>query len=179
MEIIIEVRQATVEDAELVSALAARTFTDTFARDNTPEDMATYLAATFTPDRQRRELADPDQLVLLVEIAGQAAGYAHLARRAPAAGVTGEAPIELARFYVDRPWHGRGVARLLMHHVLEAAARWGARTLWLGVWERNARAIAFYRKHGFIDVGSHIFILGGDVQTDRVMQRPVQTDGSE
>lgn len=170
---------ATVEDAGRVSELAARTFADTFATDNTAGDMAAYLVATFTPERQRAELEDPATRVLLLEIDGVLAGYAQLVRGTAPACVTGAAPIELARFYVDRPWHGRRLARLLMRHVLEEAARLGGRTIWLGVWERNARAIAFYRKHGFVDVGSHPFLLGSDVQTDRVMQRPVELATAE
>ena len=77
------------------------------------------------------------------------------------------------RFYVDRPLHGTGLARRLMDAVLEAARSRAKRTLWLGVWERNARAQAFYRKAGFMDVGAQTFRLGRDVQTDRVMTRPV------
>ena len=167
------IRVATAEDAERLSELAARTFRETFAADNTADDLAAYLAATFTPERQRSELEDSRQRVFLLETDGVAAGYAHLTRSTPDAAVTGESPIELARFYVDSAWHGRGLAQQLMRAVVDEAVRIGARTLWLGVWERNARAIAFYRKHGFVDVGSHPFVLGRDVQTDRIMQRPV------
>ena len=83
--------------------------------------------------------------------------------------VTGPNPIELWRFYVDREWHGRGIARPLMDRVKAAARERGAKTLWLGVWERNDRARAFYAKCGFADVGEHIFLFGTDPQTDRVM----------
>jgi GNAT superfamily N-acetyltransferase len=77
--------------------------------------------------------------------------------------------VELHRFYVDRPWHGRAVAQALMAAARDAACALGAHDLWLGVWERNARAIAFYRKCGFVDVGSHHFFVGEDRQTDRVL----------
>ena len=85
--------------------------------------------------------------------------------------VTSPRPIELWRFYVDREWHGRGIAGRLMKTILEEAAGTSAAAVWLGVWERNPRAIAFYRKSGFTDVGAHEFHLGADVQTDRVMVR--------
>jgi ribosomal protein S18 acetylase RimI-like enzyme len=87
--------------------------------------------------------------------------------------VTGPAPLELVRFYVDRPWHGSGVARAMMSACDDEARRRGARTLWLGVWEHNPRAIRFYEKCGFVDVGSHKFVLGDDEQTDRLMARPI------
>jgi ribosomal protein S18 acetylase RimI-like enzyme len=79
--------------------------------------------------------------------------------------------MEVVRFYVDRPWHGRGVAHQLMAAAADAAQAAGARTLWLGVWERNPRAIAFYRKCGFEDVGTQIFVLGADHQQDLVLAR--------
>ena len=77
--------------------------------------------------------------------------------------------MEVHRFYVDRPAHGSGIARMLMSEVRRAALELGGRHVWLGVWERNARAIAFYKKTGFIDVGSHDFYVGSDRQTDRVL----------
>lgn len=167
------IRRAKPDDAAIVAELGSRTFTDTFASDNTLEDMAAFLAATFGPELQRREIEDPAVTVLIAEREGRPVAYAMIRESDVPGCVSGAAPVELARFYVDRAEHGRGIAAQLMAHVLEAAAARGARTLWLGVWERNARAIAFYRKLGFVDVGSHDFVLGSDVQTDRLMQRPV------
>ena len=84
--------------------------------------------------------------------------------------------MELKRFYIDRAWQGAGLAQALMRATLDAAIVSGARTLWLGVWEHNPRAIAFYRKFGFVEVGMHDFMLGRDRQTDLIMARPVMTD---
>ena len=174
------VRPATPADAEALSAFARRAFHDTFAAENTPADMAAYLDSAFTPALQAAELQAPGTRVLLAEIdaagdGGRAiAGYAHLVLDGDApACVAGPAPVELKRFYVDARFHGRGIAGALMDAALAAAAMHEARTLWLGVWERNARAIAFYRKRGFTDVGAQRFVLGADVQTDRVMARDV------
>ena len=99
---------------------------------------------------------------------GKLIAFAQL-RPGTAAGVTGAAPIELWRFYVDAPHHGRGVAQQLMAMVCTAARERAADVVWLGVWERNLRAQAFYKKAGFVDVGVHEFRVGQDVQTDRVM----------
>jgi ribosomal protein S18 acetylase RimI-like enzyme len=87
--------------------------------------------------------------------------------------VKGERPLELARIYVLREWHGRGIAAALMRHCLEEAQHQGARTLWLGVWEQNHRAQAFYRKYGFEDVGWHLFHIGKDPQRDRVFAKEI------
>jgi ribosomal protein S18 acetylase RimI-like enzyme len=174
----IDVRPATRADADALSRLAAATFRDTFAGSSTPADMAHYLAEAFTPAQQAREIADPAAIVLLAEDRSDAGsvsliGYAHLVAGAAPAAVTGPAAIELKRLYVDRAWHGRGVAHLLMDAGLHAARRRGAETVWLGVWEHNPRAIAFYSKYGFTRVGQHTFVLGTDAQTDWLFARPL------
>jgi ribosomal protein S18 acetylase RimI-like enzyme len=164
------IRHGTPTDAALIAELGARTFQDAFGPDNSPEDMTLYLTSTYGVPQQAAELADPGMATLVAEAAGEAAGYAQLrlGGKAPAC-VEGTAPIEVLRFYVDRPWQGRGVAQALMAAVRREAASRGGRTLWLAVWERNERAKAFYRRCGFLDVGSQPFILGKDLQTDRVM----------
>lgn len=169
----IVIRAAVPADAASLAELAARTFNDTFATDNEPEDMAAYLDQAYGPIQQGRELADPNISTLLVDAGGTLVGYAQLRRGPVPACVNGEAPIELWRLYVVRDWHGRGIAQELMRRVEAAALGAGARTLWLGVWERNERAKAFYRKCKFVDVGSHLFMIGSDAQTDRILVRPV------
>lgn len=163
------IRRATAEDAAALAELARRTFHDTFASNNDPVDMALHLARAYGVAQQGAELHDPDITTLLVEEDGAAVAYAQVRGYHAPECVTGPAPVELWRFYVDRGWHGRGVAAALMEHVKAEARQRGARTLWLGVWEHNARARAFYVKCGFVDVGEHIFLFGTDPQTDRVM----------
>jgi GNAT superfamily N-acetyltransferase len=165
------IRPAIPADAGRLSELAERTFRDTYAAHNTPEDMASYVAAHFGRDRQTSELHDPARITLVAEDGGQPAAYVQLARGPAPAGVSGDAPMEVVRFYVDRAWHGHGAAQELMAAAADAARSAGARTLWLGVWERNTRAIAFYRKCGFRDVGTKTFVLGADRQRDLVLER--------
>jgi ribosomal protein S18 acetylase RimI-like enzyme len=167
------IRRAAPGDAASLAALAARTFSDAFERHNSPEDMALYLATNYSPARQTADLRD-EGIVTLVADAGDAlAGYAQLRQGTAPDCVIGPSPIELWRFYVERTWHGRGLARELMASSLEAAAERGAGTIWLAVWERNDRALAFYRKCGFEVMGDKDFLLGTDRQTDRVMARGV------
>jgi len=171
----IMIRAGVATDATALAELAARTFRETFAADNRPGDMALHIADAYGASQQQRELVDPQIATLLVEVDGQLAGYAQLRSSVAPACVTGEAPVELWRFYIAQPWQGRGVAQALMRRVEPEAYRRGGRTLWLGVWERNERAKAFYQKHGFLDAGSHVFMLGTDAQTDRILVRPVST----
>lgn len=173
------IRKGTVADAPLLADLAARTFIDTFARYNDPADMTAHVARSYGVAQQAAELADSDRVTLIGETAGQAMAYAQVRRGTAPPCVAGPSPVEVQRFYVERGWHGRGAARQLMAAVFATARSWGAETLWLGVWERNARAIAFYTKCGFVDVGSQEFLLGDDRQTDRVYVRPLPPPGGD
>lgn len=170
----IVIRRAVDADAPALAALAERTFRDAFAADNDAADMAAYCAAAFSPAIQAAQIADAAiDTIVIADGSGALVAYAQLRPGAPEE-VTGPAPIELWRFYVDRAHHGRGVAQRLMDAVGEAARARGSRTLWLGVWERNHRAQAFYRKTGFVDIGAQTFTLGNDVQTDRLMARHIE-----
>lgn len=169
----ITIRRGTSADAARLADLASRTFRDTFADGTSAEDMAVHLSQAYGETQQGSELVDPAIVTLVVEAEQQLVAYAQL-RRAPApACVSGEAPIELWRFYVDRPRHGEGLAQRLMQRADEEARRVGAQTMWLGVWEHNHRAKAFYRKCGFVDVGAHVFMVGTDAQIDRIFIRAI------
>jgi len=173
------IRLALPADAAALAALAERTFRATFAVDNTPADMEAHVAQSYSPAHQARELSEPARTTFVAEgPSGALAAYAQLRAGAAPACVTGPAPMELCHFYVESADHGRGLAQELMAAVLEAAAQEGAATLWLGVWERNPRAMAFYRKYGFVDVGAHTFVLGSDPQTDRLMARSLVNAGA-
>lgn len=165
------IRRALPEDAPALAELAARTFHDTFAADSRPEDMALHAAESYGVTQQHREIVNPDIQTLLLEIDGTLSGFAQLRSGVTPESVAGPAALELWRFYIARAHHGRGAAQLLMTSVIEEVERRGGRTLWLGVWERNDRAQAFYRKCGFVDVGSHVYMVGADAQTDRIMVR--------
>ena len=173
----VAVRRASIEDAALLAELGARTFIEAYAADNTPDDMATYVASSFTPERLAEQLVDPAYGYLVAEMSGRPVGYALLRTGDVPACVDGPMPVELARFYVESAWQGLGVAQVLMAAGLVEVERMGGRTLWLGVWERNARAIRFYEKQGLISVGTQTFRLGHDIQVDHVMARPIRSAG--
>jgi diamine N-acetyltransferase len=133
--------------------------------------MDMYLSRAYTEAAQRAELEDPAMHTVLVECDGEAIAFAQLRDGGAPACVTGPAPVELKRIYVDARWHGRGVAQTLFAEVMRVAKERGGQTMHLGVWEHNVRALAFYAKHGFIDVGERTFLLGTTTDRDRVLMR--------
>jgi diamine N-acetyltransferase len=173
------IRTAVEADAGALAAFGARTFEETFGAQNRPEDLRAHLERSFGVGQQAEELSNPNMHTLLAYFATGLVGFAQVKRQAPPPEIIIDRPIELHRFYVDRPAHGTGVAQQLMQAVHAAARAFDGRTLWLGVWEHNPRAIAFYKKVGFVDRGSQDFYVGADRQTDRVLVAPVQIRGSD
>lgn len=167
------IRPANLDDASELSAFAARTFSDTFSTLNTSDDMAAHLRSAYSTAQQRAEIASPQMRTLLGERGDRLCAYAQLRIGATPGCVPPSPTIELWRFYMDKSEIGNGTARVLMAAVLDEAAKHAVGTIWLGVWEHNLRAIAFYRKHGFHDIGSHVFRLGSDEQTDLIFCRPL------
>lgn len=169
----LNIRRAHIKDAKLLAELGAQTFVETFAEENAAEDMAAYLAASFSLERLTEELTDPLSIFFIAEVEGQAAGYAKIHPGEALAGAEGHKTIELVRLYVSQQWLGRGVGQALMQRCLDEARARRFEIIWLGVWERNHRAQAFYRKWNFHEVGEHIFQLGSDPQRDILMQRAI------
>ena len=165
-----DIRMANTNDAERVAALARDTFIATFADSNTPQDMAHYVDKAFSVDTIREELGDKRSTFFWAEQQGIPAGYAKLRRGEAEQCVNGPKPVELERIYADPELIGAGIGKLLLLTCTKMAISEGFQTLWLGVWEHNERAIEFYHRQGFVDVGSKLFMLGNDSQTDRIMQ---------
>jgi diamine N-acetyltransferase len=167
------IRAGLESDAAALAAFAARTFEETFGADNRPDDLRAHLSNAFGVRQQTQELLNPNMVTLLAHRRDVLVAFAQVQRKDPPPCVTALRPIELHRFYVDRPAHGKGIAQQLMRAVHDGARSFAGTHLWLGVWERNSRAIAFYKKVGFTDCGSTVYHVGPDPQIDRVMIAPV------
>ncbi|CAN5312778.1 N-acetyltransferase [soil metagenome] len=172
----ISIRQATPDDAKLLTDLSYTTFWDAFAHHpkNAPDDLAHYMRQAFNIDQIAEELADERSIFLIACIDDKPAGYAKLINGSVEEGITAKRPIELSRLYSHQEYLGKGVGQNLMDACFEHAAGNGHDVMWLGVWEFNPRAQRFYEKNGFRQVGNHTFQLGSDPQTDLLMQRELQ-----
>jgi len=171
----INIRQAVTEDAKILTDLAYTTFWDAFAHHpkNAPDDLNHYMRQAFNQEQIATELGDAKNIFLIAEMDGEAAGYAKIVMDYVEPGITAERPVELSRLYTHQKHLGQGVGQMLMDACLERARAEGCDVMWLGVWEYNPRAQRFYEKNGFRVVGSHVFVLGKDAQTDLLMQRSI------
>jgi diamine N-acetyltransferase len=168
----VQIRVAQPGDAVELASLAESTFRDAFEADNDPANFAAFIAATYGPAQQRAELEHPDMTTLVAVQGARLVGFAQLRSGTAPPCVPMDRPIiEVQRFYVARAWHGRGLAQALMDRAFATARARGAERVWLGVFEKNPRAIRFYEAQGYADIGGHTFVLGNDPQNDRVMLR--------
>lgn len=171
------IRAARPSDAGELAALAERTFREAFGAANASADMDLYCGANHGESIQAAEIANPELLTLVCEEKGALIAFAQLGWGKAPDCVAARRPGEIRRLYVLKDWHGGGVARDLMTECMAQLAGRGTDVAWLGVWEKNPRAIAFYRKFEFAEAGTQIFRLGTDPQRDVVMARPVSAAG--
>ncbi|UOG74329.1 GNAT family N-acetyltransferase [Hymenobacter tibetensis] len=172
--LLISIARRTAAVATQLADLGRQTFQDTFAADNRPEDMAAYIAANFSAEKQLAELEDTDTVFLLARMQQELVGYAKLhfnSTRGVEANKTPDARVEIERLYVRQDWIGTGLGATLMRRAIEEARKNACRSVVLGVWEKNTRAIEFYQRFGFKVIGQHEFVLGTDVQTDLLMRK--------
>jgi ribosomal protein S18 acetylase RimI-like enzyme len=162
-------RDAVLADGPALAAAGRRVFAETFGHAFDPADMALHLDRKFGPEGLPAELADPAIRIRLAEEDGQIAAYVKLAPMTLPIGHPVGA-LEIRQFYVLAPWQGAGVAAALMRWVIETASAERAPALFLSVWEHGDRAIAFYRRHGFVTIGEAPFQLGTRTYIDPVMR---------
>lgn len=167
------IRKATRSDAKSVARIAEETFRETFGAANTLENLAAHCHSNYSEGIQADEIASPIMVTLVAEQLEELVGFAQLRWSKSPSFVRGTAPAEIQRLYVASNWHGKGIAQALMAACMDEMKTRGADVAWLGVWEHNLRAIAFYKRLRFTECGEHVFLLGNDPQRDIVMSRLV------
>ncbi|QWT86875.1 GNAT family N-acetyltransferase [Chryseobacterium sp. PCH239] len=165
------INKASAEDVEIVQSLGRQTFSETFAEDNTEEAMKKYLEESFNTEKIKSELNNPDSFFYIAWEEDNPVGYLKVNSGEAQTELQDDTALEIERIYVKKSHHGKKVGQLLYNQALETAEQLGKSYLWLGVWEKNLRALQFYRKNGFIEFDKHIFRLGEEEQTDLMMKK--------
>jgi ribosomal protein S18 acetylase RimI-like enzyme len=165
------IRFAVSADAALIADLSRSTFYETFASQNTKENMDKFMNEQFTRETLMMEANDPDNIFFLAYDEDQPAGYVRMRESNNPPELLHSNVIEIARIYVDNSAIGKGIGKALMQKCVEVARGKKKEIIWLGVWEKNYNAIDFYKKWGFEKFGIHTFLLGDDPQTDWLMKK--------
>lgn len=164
-------RQCTLDNFDVLRQLSIRTYYETFTHLNTAEDMEAYLKDAFNVDKLCSELNDMNSEFYSLYYNEKLAGYLKLNEAPSQTDINDKASLEIERIYISSEFQGEGLGRYLMEQAINMAIERNKQYTWLGVWEKNEKAINFYQKNGFYKIGTHSFVMGNDVQTDFIMRK--------
>ena len=170
MRMDLALRRCTIDDMDIVRELSIRTFYDTYAELNTPENIRICIEESFNVGTMTRVLENPNVDVILLFVDDEPAGYIRINEAPSQTDINDPASLEIERIYILREHQRKGLGKFLLDHAVSIATERGKEYVWLGVWERNVSAICFYEKCGMYKAGTHDFLLGEDVQKDHIMR---------
>lgn len=170
----IKISACTERDLPLLRHIASQTYYETFYKLNSAANMAAYLEEAFDIERLRGEMANAHSCFYFLYCGVDLSGYLKLNDGLAQTDLKDSGALEIERIYVQRRFQGRGLGQLLLERSLETARKFDKEYLWLGVWEKNSRARAFYERNGFYAAGTHSFAMGEEVQNDIIMRRDLR-----
>lgn len=166
----IKIIKALTNDVMQLQKIGRETFIETFSEENTEENMKKYLEEGFSAEKLLTELENIHSEFYFAEQDKQIIGYLKINFGASQTELKDTNALEIERIYVLKEFHGKKIGQLLYQKALDIAHQKKMKYVWLGVWEKNLRAISFYKKNGFIEFDKHVFVLGNDKQTDIMMK---------
>ncbi len=166
----IQLKQASLSDLNTLQILGKQTFAETFTETNTAENMNAYLEESFNTKQLTKELSDRNSIFFIAYDKGKGIGYLKVNSGEAQLELKAQNSLEIQRIYVLKEYLGKAVGQLLFEKALTIAREKKIDFIWLGVWEKNPRAISFYKKNGFVEFDKHSFQLGDDLQTDILMK---------
>lgn len=164
-------RQCTQEDIDTLRDFSCRTFFETFVHQNTPSNMESYLRKAFDIEKLRSELSNENTSFYFLYSDEILAGYLKLNEAPAQTDIHDVQSLEIERIYVSKEYQGKGLGGYLMEQAIRIANLRKKRYVWLGVWEKNEKALRFYKKTGFYEIGTHSFFVGDEEQTDSLMRK--------
>lgn len=174
----IVIRKATLKDIDQLQEIGKQTFAETFSSDNSEENMKEYLESRFSTEKLKAELKDENSEFYFAEFDEKVIGYLKLNFGHSQTEIKDNNALEIERIYVLKEYHGKKVGQVLYDKAIEISKQKKVDYIWLGVWEKNPRAIRFYEKNGFVEFDKHIFKLGDDEQTDIMMKLQIKQEGN-
>lgn len=166
----ITIRKAQDKDVIDLQNIGKITFSETFSKDNSVQNLNEYLETAFSTEKITSELADKNAEFYFAEFENEIIGYLKVNYGESQTEIKNENALEIERIYVLKDFHGKKVGQLLYEKAIELANERNVDFVWLGVWEQNLRAIRFYEKNGFTAFDKHFFKLGDEEQIDIMMK---------
>lgn len=168
---IINIKKCTVEDSRKLQEISYETFNETFKDQNSPETMKAYLEKAFNLRQVENELSNISSHFFFVYFDHEVAGYLKINTNDAQTENMGNESVEVERIYIKSQFQKHGLGKYLLNKAIEFAIDHNKKKIWLGVWEKNENAIAFYKKMGFVQTGSHSFYMGNEEQIDFIMTK--------
>ncbi|MFJ2043748.1 GNAT family N-acetyltransferase [Paenibacillus taichungensis] len=165
----VEIRACSREDLQKLQEISIETFNDTFKDQNSPDNMRAYLERAFNAKQLEDELSNSCSDIFFVYYNEELAGYLKVNREGAQSEQRSDASLEIERIYIRKKFQMHGLGKYLLNKAMETALEHKKKEVWLGVWEKNDNAIAFYKKMGFVQTGSHSFYMGDEEQIDFIM----------
>ncbi|QDP41163.1 GNAT family N-acetyltransferase [Radiobacillus deserti] len=170
----IALSKCRLEDSHKLQEISIETFHETFTNQNSPENMRAYIEKAFHLSQLNLELTNPASKFFFVYYNHDVAGYLKVNVDGAQSEDMGAESFEIERIYIKKKFQKLGLGKFLLNKALEMAKEYGKEKVWLGVWEKNENAIAFYKKMGFVQTGAHSFHMGDEEQTDFIMTKPLK-----
>lgn len=165
----VEIRACSREDLQKLQEISIETFNDTFKDQNSPDNMRAYLERAFNAKQLEDELSNSCSDIFFVYYNEELAGYLKVNREGAQSEQMSDASLEIERIYIRKKFQKHGLGKYLLNKAMETALEHKKKEVWLGVWEKNDNAIAFYKKRGVVQTGSHSFYMGDEEQIDFIM----------
>ena len=161
-------------DVNKLEQISKQTYFDTFSAENSTENMRAYLDSSLSEEKLLEELKESNLGFYFAEMNHKTIGYLKINFGDAQTDLHDHNAMELERIYVVKEFQGKQIGQKLLNKVLGIAKKNQMDYLWLGVWEKNERAIRFYERNGFSVTGSHPFRMGDEIQTDLIMKLPLK-----
>ncbi|MBT2648972.1 GNAT family N-acetyltransferase [Bacillus sp. ISL-34] len=170
----INIKKCTHEDSRKLQEISYETFNETFKHQNSPENMIAYLERAFNLKQLEKELSNISSEFFFVYFKNEVAGYLKVNTNDAQSEEMGAESLEIERIYIKKKFQKHGLGKYLLNKAMEIAMERNKKKIWLGVWEKNENAIAFYKKLGFVQTGAHSFYMGDEEQMDIIMTKTLK-----
>ncbi|MFB5676059.1 GNAT family N-acetyltransferase [Paenibacillus terreus] len=168
------IKKCSHEDLQILQEISIETFNDTFKDQNSPENMKAYLERAFNVKQLEKELSNSAAEFFFACSNEELAGYLKINMNDAQSENMGDESLEIERIYIKSKFQKHGLGKYLLNKAVEIAMKHHKKKIWLGVWEKNENAIAFYKKMGFVQTGAHSFYMGDEEQIDFIMTKTLE-----